>query len=100
MNLRRAKSPYAIKQPRALGRARKFAIIVSLAVFLLTAFVIKFGIAESYPHPTVLSIFVVGIGFLIGRISLSIDEKLSDWRLRGIPFLRSKVKWFSHESKN
>jgi len=83
LNLRRPKSPYAIKQPRALGRARKFAIIVSLATFLLTAFVIKFGIASSYPHQGILSIFVVGIGFLIGRISLSIDEKIRDWRLLG-----------------
>ena len=34
----------------------------------------RFGLLRVYPHPVVLSIFSVGIGFLAGYVSSQIDE--------------------------
>ena len=69
-----------------LGRARKYGIIVSLTTFLLTALIIRMGIENSYPHPALLSIVVVGIGCLMGLIAVSIDGIVRERRLLGSIF--------------
>ena len=78
------------KQARTLRPPRRYALIVAVTTFVATGVVVKLGILRVYPHPVVLCILTVAVGFLAGYVSSSIDDKRRNGLMFERPFRRRK----------